>query len=92
MGALNRTLMSMSQEQMKAAMRFNECVEDGQDHDVPSDLMKQLEMHGLVIDKGDGYYEQTDLMIEVGAALKDAHSQFVAMGIENPIMFFNEEY
>lgn len=57
--------LSMNDEQINAAIRFNECSEDGQEYDVSPEMMIQLANLGLVFDQGGGCYEQTELMLSV---------------------------
>lgn len=64
------TLSGMTIDQKFAAARFNETTEDGQEYDVSKAMMKELCEIGLVVHKGAGYYEQTDLMLESAAALR----------------------
>jgi hypothetical protein len=80
-------IKSISQEQIIAAVRFNECVEDGQGHDVSADLMSELTALGLVICSEQGH-EQTDLMIEVKEILKVAASNTVKQINNTPIDIF----
>jgi calcineurin-like phosphoesterase len=56
--------INLSKEQREAASRFNECAADGQEHDVSPELISELENLGLIINKGNNFYEQTDLMKE----------------------------
>lgn len=68
-----KLMKSISQQQIIAAVRFNECAEDGQGHDLSAELMSELTGLGLVICSDQGH-EQTDLMIEVKEVLKLAES------------------
>jgi hypothetical protein len=69
--------IKLSSEQIKAAIRFNACVEDGQEYDVSPELMWQLAELCLVADKGDGYFEQTDLMMSIKESIaKSAQTIF----------------
>jgi hypothetical protein len=68
-----KLMKSINQQQIIAAVRFNECVEDGQGHDVSAALMSELTGLGLVICSDQGH-EQTDLMIEVKEVLKLAEN------------------
>ena len=60
----NDLLSTMTFGEVHAAHRFNETCEDGEGYDVKKPMMNRLEELGLVVHKGCGYYEQTDLMIE----------------------------
>lgn len=82
--------ISMSSDQIKAAMRINECVADGQGHDVPPELMEQLSELGLVLNKGDDVYEQTDLMISVLQRFDDV--AITVFGNARPTNLFGVEY
>ena len=57
--------ISMSFDQIKSAKRINECLGKGFSHDVKQGMLVQLSNLGLVADKGDGVYEQTDLMFSI---------------------------
>ena len=69
-------LDSMNVSQVCAAERFNSCVEDNQDYDVSPGLMKQLSELGLVRYQGEGFYLQTDLMLELKDEIKSRAAGF----------------
>lgn len=64
--------IKLNSEQIKAAIRYNACIEDGQEFDVSPELMEQLAELGLVADKGDGYFEQTDLMMSIKESIAES--------------------
>ncbi|MFK5950957.1 MAG: hypothetical protein QM500_19570 [Methylococcales bacterium] len=55
----------LTHDELYYANRFNETTEDDQSYDVSKPMMKRLSELGLVVHKGGGYYEQTDLMHHV---------------------------
>lgn len=63
-------LSAMTDAEKKAAARFNETTEDGEGYDVSKPMMRRLRELGLVRHCGGGYYEQTDLMLDLEGALR----------------------
>jgi hypothetical protein len=62
MNEIKNLEITLSKEQREAVWRFNECAADGQEHDVSPELISELESLGLITNKGNNFYEQTDLM------------------------------
>lgn len=63
-------LSTMTDEEKKAAARFNETSEDGEGYDVKKPMMRRLSDLGLVSHCGGGWYEQTDSMMDMEDALR----------------------
>lgn len=68
-----------------AAYRFNETVEDGQKYDVEPEYMIRLDELGLVEHKDNGFYMQTDLMIELKDQIKGRAEKLLGQVIINGI-------
>lgn len=64
-------LQAMTEEEKGWALRFCLTCDDGEGYDVPKPMMKRLAVLGLVKHKGGGWYEQTDLILEIRDALED---------------------
>lgn len=59
----------MTEEELFAAARFNETVEDDGSFDIDRSMLKRLVEFGLVRHAGRGFYEQTDGMVAIRADL-----------------------
>lgn len=56
-------------EELAAFWRFCECAEDGEGHDVEKDMMRRLRVAGLIMHRGGGYYQTTDLGMHLRSQL-----------------------
>lgn len=63
-------LLSMSDDEVQAAVRFCDTCDDGEGYDVARDMMKRLEALGLVVDKKFGRFQQTLQLLDMRDALE----------------------
>lgn len=71
---LNELLATIPRDEAEAAVSFCLTCDDDEGYMVPKEMMKRLVERGLVIHKGGGYYEQTELLLDA----RDALEQMVA--------------
>ena len=56
---------SMTEGEIHAALRFCNLCDDNEGYDIPRKMMNRLAQLGLVEYKGFGYFEQTDLLLDI---------------------------
>ena len=64
------TLNLLTDDEKAAALRFCITCDDDEGYDVPKPMMKRLAALGLVVHKGGGWYEQTELLLDLRDALE----------------------
>ena len=67
---MNNLLATITHDEAKAAIRFCETCDDGEGYDVPKQMMTRLAALKLVERKGGGYYQQTELLLDLREALE----------------------
>ena len=61
---------SMTADEIHAALRFCNLCDDNEGYDIPRKMMNRLAELGLVEYKGFGYFEQSELLLDIRSILQ----------------------
>jgi len=56
--------ISLTPEEVNAALRFHETIHDDGSYDIPREKLRALSEQGLIEHQGKGFYVETDKMID----------------------------